>query len=402
MPGHRAEPQLQEAGSSTPDASTARAGGRRKASVPVDYVSPLDAAPSAYVGRRQGCGARDRRSARTHCSPRITRRVDRRAGSGPRGAVRELDREFDTGSIERVLSSLEPVDQTTSFEHEPTTRLPMLRAEPPTTGGKRRAVKHAGGRGPLFKGFPSAPVLMGIAALAVSIGGVITVNDPQPAAAGSTSSARSTHAASALGGSSGTGTFSSRKAQVTRDNDRQAQASRRRPGQAPGRRGCRRQGACGSPHRAGRQGRGAGQGAGQEPVDLPARAGRPDRPFRPVRPVVELPHRPRLQRRDRRPDPRDRRRHRHLRRLRRLLRQQDRRAASRTAPSCGTATRPPSWSRSATPSTPTRSSAWSARPATSPAPTSTSRCTPAAATRSTPTPRCSSTASSSVLVAGRG
>ena len=58
----------------------------------------------------------------------------------------------------------------------------MLRAEPPTTGGKRRAVKHAGGRGPLFKGFVSAPVLMGIAALAVSVGGVVTVNDAQPTA----------------------------------------------------------------------------------------------------------------------------------------------------------------------------------------------------------------------------
>ena len=56
----------------------------------------------------------------------------------------------------------------------------MLRAEPPTTAGKRRAVKHAGGRGPLFKGCLSAPVLLGIAALAVSVGGVVTVNDAQP------------------------------------------------------------------------------------------------------------------------------------------------------------------------------------------------------------------------------
>jgi murein DD-endopeptidase MepM/ murein hydrolase activator NlpD len=141
--------------------------------------------------------------------------------------VREPAGDLDTVSIERVLSALEPVDQTTSFEHEPTTQLPMLRAEPPSTGGKRRAVKHAGGRGPLFKGFPSAPVLMGIAALAVSIGGVVTVNDPQTAAAGAGAGdpTTSAHAASALGGSSGTGSFSSRKSQVTRDSDRQAQAS---------------------------------------------------------------------------------------------------------------------------------------------------------------------------------
>jgi murein DD-endopeptidase MepM/ murein hydrolase activator NlpD len=131
--------------------------------------------------------------------------------------------DLDTGAIDQVLSTLEPVDHTTSFAHEPTEQLPMLRAEPPSTGGKRRAVKHAG-RNPLFKGFVSAPVLMGIAALAVSVGGVVTVNDAAPASsAGST--APSTHAASALGGSSGTGKVTARKPTVSRDNNRQAQAS---------------------------------------------------------------------------------------------------------------------------------------------------------------------------------
>jgi murein DD-endopeptidase MepM/ murein hydrolase activator NlpD len=134
-----------------------------------------------------------------------------------------LDTALDTGTIERVLSSLEPVDQTTSFAHEPTTRLPMLRAEPPSTAGKRRAVKRSGGRGPLFKGFPSAPVLLGIAALAVSVGGVATVNDAQPAS-GSGSAAASTHAPSALGGTSGTGTVSPRKPQLSRDHARDAQS----------------------------------------------------------------------------------------------------------------------------------------------------------------------------------
>jgi murein DD-endopeptidase MepM/ murein hydrolase activator NlpD len=132
-------------------------------------------------------------------------------------------REFDTVTMERVLNSLEPVDHTTSFEHEPTTRLPMLRAEPPTTGGKRRAVKHAASRGPLFKGFVSAPVLMGIAALAVSIGGVVTVNDAQPTAGGSGDEV-SHAAASALGGTSGTGKVSARKKDVSRDGGRDAQA----------------------------------------------------------------------------------------------------------------------------------------------------------------------------------
>jgi murein DD-endopeptidase MepM/ murein hydrolase activator NlpD len=94
----------------------------------------------------------------------------------------------------------------------------MLRAEPPTTGGKRRAVKHAGGRGPLFKGFVSAPVLMGIAALAVSVGGVVTVDSAKPASGSSGSEV--THAASALGGTSGTGKVSIRKNGVSRDSDR--------------------------------------------------------------------------------------------------------------------------------------------------------------------------------------
>jgi murein DD-endopeptidase MepM/ murein hydrolase activator NlpD len=132
---------------------------------------------------------------------------------------------LDTGAIELVLSALEPVDQTTSFAHEPTTQLPMLRAEPPATAGKRRAVKHSGRRGPLFKGMPSAPVLLGIAALAVSIGGAVTIND-----ADTVSSARDagvppvTHAASALGGSSGQATFAPRSKQVSRDSSRDAQS----------------------------------------------------------------------------------------------------------------------------------------------------------------------------------
>jgi murein DD-endopeptidase MepM/ murein hydrolase activator NlpD len=136
--------------------------------------------------------------------------------------VREVAPELDTTTIDRVLSSLEPVDQSTSFEHEPTARLPLLRAEPPTPGGKRRALKHAGGRGPFVKGFVSTPVLVGIAALAISVGGVVTVNDASPAS--STTATDSHVAASALGGASGTGHFSARHATVSRGGGRDAQA----------------------------------------------------------------------------------------------------------------------------------------------------------------------------------
>jgi murein DD-endopeptidase MepM/ murein hydrolase activator NlpD len=185
--------------------------------VPVDYVSPLDAAESSYVGRRRAAGPTPAQP-KSHVAL-LEERLTVEVAPEP---VREAVPELDTGTIERVLSAFEPVDETTSFEHEPTTRLPMLRAAPPATAGKRRAVKHAG-RGPLFKGFVSAPVLLGIAALAVSVGGVVTVNDAQPASGSRASDV--TQAATALGGNSGTSTFSERKGTVTRDSDRQGQAS---------------------------------------------------------------------------------------------------------------------------------------------------------------------------------
>jgi len=99
-------------------------------------------------------------------------------------------------------------------EHELTAQLPMLRAEPPATAGKRRAVKHSGRRGPLFKALPSAPVLVGIAALAVSIGGAVTVSDPGVTSSSGNSALPVTHAASALSGSSGQGKITTRSSQV--------------------------------------------------------------------------------------------------------------------------------------------------------------------------------------------
>jgi murein DD-endopeptidase MepM/ murein hydrolase activator NlpD len=179
------------------------------ADVPVDHVAPVEAS-AAYVGRRRASVPTD---AAAHTASRENH---------PKGEV-ALDAapHLDTDTIERVLSTLEPVDQTTSFEHEHTAQLPLLRAEPPSTG-KRRAVKHAGGRGPLFKRLPSVPILLGIAALAVSIGGVVTVDGAQPASGPGTP--HITHAASALGGASAQGTVSKRKPEVSRDDARGAQA----------------------------------------------------------------------------------------------------------------------------------------------------------------------------------
>ena len=43
-----------------------------------------------------------------------------------------------------------------------------------TGGGRRKASRHTGTRGPLFRGLPSVPVLVGLAALSASVGGAVT------------------------------------------------------------------------------------------------------------------------------------------------------------------------------------------------------------------------------------
>jgi murein DD-endopeptidase MepM/ murein hydrolase activator NlpD len=71
----------------------------------------------------------------------------------------------------------QPVTEPTTVFHDfdVTQELPLLQAQPP---GKRKAIKHAGSRGPLFRGLPSAPILLGLAALAISAGGAVTAADP--------------------------------------------------------------------------------------------------------------------------------------------------------------------------------------------------------------------------------
>ncbi len=104
-------------------------------------------------------------------------------------------------------------------DHEPTVELPMQKAAP--LPGKRKAVRHAGSRGPLFKGLPSAPVLLGVATLAISVGGAIFSAGPQLANNDHTKF----QAASALSGSSGVGSVTAladRDRPVSRDLDRDA------------------------------------------------------------------------------------------------------------------------------------------------------------------------------------
>jgi murein DD-endopeptidase MepM/ murein hydrolase activator NlpD len=90
-----------------------------------------------------------------------------------------------------------------------------------STAGRRRASRHTGSRGPLFKGLPSVPVLLGLAALTASVGGAVTVSDPAPA----TSETRLV-AANALSGATGQSTSDAlrSRAPLSRDSSRDALA----------------------------------------------------------------------------------------------------------------------------------------------------------------------------------
>ena len=97
---------------------------------------------------------------------------------------------------------------------------------PQTGGGKRKAVKHSAPRRSLFKGLPSAPVLLGVAALAISAGGAITVGNPDVLSA-SAHQFQFTSQASALNGASNISRVrsgSGRGAEASRDSARGAQA----------------------------------------------------------------------------------------------------------------------------------------------------------------------------------
>jgi murein DD-endopeptidase MepM/ murein hydrolase activator NlpD len=121
--------------------------------------------------------------------------------------------------VEAMLRSTAPAEpQSTPSIHEldTTASIPAVSSAP----GKRKAVRHAGSRGPLFRGLPSPPVLLGVASLAVAVGGAVTSTGPD--LAGHMDAKFS--AASAMSGDSGVGavSLSDRDAQVSRDSRRDA------------------------------------------------------------------------------------------------------------------------------------------------------------------------------------
>ena len=217
---------------------------------------------------------------------------------------------------------------------------PILAAR---SAGRRKAVKspalrarrHTGSRGSLFRGLPSAPILLGVAALAISVGGAVTAADA--------------------------GISNVASAQI-RPRERPHRRQRRGPGQ-PARHPQRHASAA----TAGREApvddkmvAKAEKQAKQRNATLAQFAAQAEVQARKIArnqwvlPLVgyrltatfgeyglwsSLAHRPRLRRPQRHQHPRDRQRRDHLGRLRRRVRQQDRRSPSRTAPSCGSPTR---------------------------------------------------------------
>lgn len=208
--------------------------GQRRAA-PTRRSAPLDAAArrdkrEKYVGRRVA-GRTDDAAATPHPAPVVS-------------VAPELSPEIPTDVVEPQLAAritesaqVEPTVATRPLfaTPTPTVELPSLAELADLTGehsfdglsdsstglsaaapGKRRAVRHAGPRGPLFKGLPTLPVAVGVATLAVAVGGAVTSAQPTLV-----SDSDRVVATNALTGSFGTGTYDAlRTSGVSRDSDR--------------------------------------------------------------------------------------------------------------------------------------------------------------------------------------
>ncbi len=174
--------------------------------------------------------------------------------------------------------------------------------------GRRRADKQTSGlaarrssrRGPLFRGLPSAPILLGVAALVASGFGAVTATDTGLVGA---TNVRFLQASALTGASdiSRVNLLDSRSATVSRRLQpyRRGRRQARRPGREPSQ----------GPQRHARQVREAGRGAGGQdrPQPVGPAPGRlpPHRHVRPVRPLGVVPHGAGFCRSQRDPDRRD-------------------------------------------------------------------------------------------------
>lgn len=186
----------QAAGLGTSDAVTPQTpyAGRRRAVVTVPEPRPVDTTP--YVGRRRSTTAVLEQPAPeqpaaeqvTEVEQQVAAYVGRRRAEAPLlppaptpASTQPADGP-DTGTVARVLADLEPVDASTSFAGEDTVILPLTLSRE-AVAGRRRASRRAT-RTAVLRRVPSAPVLLGVAAMAVSVGGVLTTTSPDLAAAG--------------------------------------------------------------------------------------------------------------------------------------------------------------------------------------------------------------------------
>ncbi len=102
-----------------------------------------------------------------------------------------------------------------------TAEIPVVR--PAAAGGKRKAVKHAGARGPLFRGLPSPPLLLGVATLAIAVSGVLISAPESETQLAASSSDISLRAAGAVSGASGVGSVGTlRGREPNRSSSREA------------------------------------------------------------------------------------------------------------------------------------------------------------------------------------
>jgi murein DD-endopeptidase MepM/ murein hydrolase activator NlpD len=156
-------------------------------------VAEVERQVAAYVGRRRAA-APDSSSTTPAAAP---------SADGP-----------DTATIARVLADHEPADASTSFAGEDTVVLPLSLTRE-AVAGRRRAERRAT-RTALLRRVPSVPVLVGVAAMAVSVGGVLTTTSPDLASAGQARIG----SVGALSGSDGIGAV--RPGVLSRDSDRDA------------------------------------------------------------------------------------------------------------------------------------------------------------------------------------
>jgi murein DD-endopeptidase MepM/ murein hydrolase activator NlpD len=181
-------------------------------------------AGSAYVGKRVANRPAVVETPSTYVGKRAARPVQPVAEAIIKPVVEPV--------VEPTLAA-EAVIPVRPLDRMPTVELPALRDIPfadslsdsSTTlravqpAGKRRAVKHAGTPGPLFRGLPTLPVAVGVATIAIAVGGVVTSADPQLASAGDRLTSPN-----ALTGSFGSSAVGSRTPTVSRDSDRDALA----------------------------------------------------------------------------------------------------------------------------------------------------------------------------------